>query len=84
MIIITRCPYRVSLLGGSSDLEWFVEENGKGMSLGFSIKLFTRIIISYRELNVRGILNLALERFTKILNLFHILKQSLWLNFFIM
>ncbi len=57
MIIITRCPYRVSLLGGSSDLEWFVEENGKGMSLGFSIKLFTRIIISYRKLNDRGILN---------------------------
>ena len=57
MIIISRCPYRVSLLGGSSDLDWYVNQNDYGISLGFSIKLYTRVIVTYRELNDRGILN---------------------------
>ena len=57
MIIISRCPYRVSLLGGSSDLDWYVNQYGYGISIGFSIKLFTRVIVSYRELSDRGILN---------------------------
>ena len=35
MIIISRCPYRVSLLGGSSDLDWYVNEYGEGIALGF-------------------------------------------------
>ena len=26
MIIISRCPYRISF-GGGSDLDWFVKEN---------------------------------------------------------
>ena len=57
MIIISRCPYRVSLLGGSSDLDWFVNQYGHGLSLGFSIKLYSRVIVSYKESNERGILN---------------------------
>ena len=57
MIIISRCPYRVSLLGGSTDLDWYVNQNEFGVALGFSIKLYTRVIISYRESSDRGILN---------------------------
>ena len=57
MIIISRCPYRVSLLGGSSDLDWYVNQNEYGIAIGFSIKLYTRIIISYRENSEKGILN---------------------------
>ena len=57
MIIISRCPYRVSLLGGSSDLDWYVNNNEYGVVIGFSIKLYTRVIISYRDSSDRGILN---------------------------
>ena len=57
MIIIARCPYRVSLLGGSSDLDWYVNQIGYGISIGFSIKKYTRVIVSYRETNEKGILN---------------------------
>ena len=57
MIIISRCPFRISLLGGSSDLDWYVNQFGYGISIGFSIKLFTRVIITYREHSDRGILN---------------------------
>ncbi len=57
MIVISRCPYRVSLLGGSSDLDWYVNQNEYGIALGFSIKLYTRVIISYRESSDSGILN---------------------------
>ncbi len=57
MIIISRCPYRISLLGGSSDLDWYVNQKGYGLSVGFSIKLFTRVIVSFRDYSDRGILN---------------------------
>ena len=57
MIIISRCPYRVSLLGGSSDLDWYVKNNEYGVAIGFSIKLYTRIMIAYRDNNDKGILN---------------------------
>ena len=57
MIIISRCPYRISLLGGSSDLDWYVNQTNYGVTLGFSVKLYTRVILSYRESSDRGILN---------------------------
>ena len=34
MIFIGKSPYRVSLLGGGSDLDWFVKENGFGIVRG--------------------------------------------------
>ena len=48
MIVISRCPYRISLLGGGSDLDWFVDKNGYGLSYGFSIKSYTRIALCKR------------------------------------
>ena len=57
MIIISRCPYRVSLLGGSSDLDWYVNDYGEGIALGFSIKLHSRVILALRESHQKGILN---------------------------
>mgnify|MGYP001336214313 CR=1 FL=1 len=47
MIFIGKSPYRVSLLGGSSDLDWFVKEKGFGTCLGFALKHY-----SYSVLNV--------------------------------
>ena len=43
MIVISRCPYRISLLGGGSDLDWFVKENKYGISLGYSLSKFSLV-----------------------------------------
>ncbi|MBO8221397.1 hypothetical protein [Prochlorococcus marinus] len=47
MIYIGKSPYRVSLLGGSSDLDWFVKDEGFGVCLGYSLDKY-----SYSVLNV--------------------------------
>ena len=58
MIIISKCPYRISLLGGSTDLEWFTNENKRGFCIGFTINYFSRVIVTYRsESFIRGLLN---------------------------
>ena len=57
MITIGKCPYRVSLLGGSSDLEWFVKEEGFGISLGFSLDQYSYSVINILPKNAKkGIL----------------------------
>ena len=57
MIIVSKCPYRISLLGGSSDLDWFVKRYGRGMSIGFSISAYSTLFLKSRNLGSRGILN---------------------------
>ena len=58
MIIVSRCPCRISLLGGSSDLDWFVNKKGKGFSVGLSVSSYSRVIVGYRGGNCsRGLLN---------------------------
>ena len=47
MIFIGKSPYRVSLLGGSSDLDWFVKKENFGVCLGYSLDKY-----SYSVLNV--------------------------------
>lgn len=47
MIFIGKSPYRVSLLGGGSDLDWFVKSKGYGVCLGYSLAKY-----SYSVLNV--------------------------------
>lgn len=47
MIFIGKAPYRVSLLGGGSDLDWFVKREGYGVCLGYSLDQY-----SYSVLNV--------------------------------
>lgn len=42
-VYLAKAPYRVSLLGGGSDLDWFVEQNGCGFSLGYSLNHFSTI-----------------------------------------
>ena len=82
MIIISRCPYRVSLLGGSSDLDWYVNQNQYGIAIGFSIKLYTRVIISYRESNDRGILNYSSrEEYKDIASISHPIIRSCFEKF---
>ena len=57
MIVVSKCPCRISLLGGGSDLEWFVKKHGFGMSIGFSVPIFSRVAIGFRSNNNRGLLN---------------------------
>ena len=47
MIFIGKSPYRVSLLGGGSDLDWFIKKNNFGVCLGYSLDQY-----SYSVLNV--------------------------------
>ena len=47
MIFIGKSPYRVSLLGGGSDLDWFVKKENFGVCLGYSLDKY-----SYSVLNV--------------------------------
>ena len=49
MIFVGKCPYRISLLGGGSDLDWFVDENGFGNSIGFSLDKYSYTVINKKE-----------------------------------
>ena len=49
MIFVGKCPYRVSLLGGGSDLDWFVEDEGFGNSIGFSLGKYSYTVINKRD-----------------------------------
>ena len=82
MIVISRCPYRVSLLGGSSDLDWYVNQNEYGIAIGFSIKLYTRVIISFRENGDKGILNYSSrEEYRDIESISHPIIRSCFKKF---
>ena len=47
-MIIASTPLRISLLGGSTDLEDFIEFNGDGKVISFPINLYTYISINER------------------------------------
>ncbi len=58
MIVASRCPCRISLIGGSSDLDWFVNKKGRGFSIGFAVGSYSRVILGFRGGNAtRGLLN---------------------------
>ena len=44
MIYFSQCPCRISLLGGGTDLDWFVNAEGYGYSLGFAINSYSNIV----------------------------------------
>ena len=47
-MIIASTPLRISLLGGSTDLEDFIEYNGNGKVISFPVNLYTYIAINER------------------------------------
>ena len=58
MIVVSKCPCRISLIGGSSDLDWFVNKKGRGFSVGFAVSSYSRVILGFRGGNAsRGLLN---------------------------
>ena len=46
-MIISKTPFRVSLFGGGTDLPKFLELNGKGATLGFSINKYCYIMFRH-------------------------------------
>jgi D-glycero-alpha-D-manno-heptose-7-phosphate kinase len=80
MIFIGRCPYRISLLGGGSDLDWFVAENGYGNSIGFSLAEYSYTVINKKDLSSKyGILNYSSrETYSSLDNIAHsLIRESL-------
>ena len=47
-MIIASCPLRVSLLGGSTDLEDFINHYGSGQVISFPVNLYTYVSINKR------------------------------------
>ena len=45
MIYVGKAPYRISLLGGGSDTEWFLNEKDYGYALGYSLNQFSYSVI---------------------------------------
>ena len=78
MIIISRCPYRISLLGGGSDLDWFVKENDYGFCLGYALSKYTYTVINQLSSRAkRGILNYSSrEEYSEIEDIAHPLIKS--------
>ena len=46
-MIISKCPLRVSLVGGSTDLQSFIDWNGRGSVISFPITLYSYLSIGY-------------------------------------
>ena len=42
-MIVAKCPLRISLIGGSTDLEGFLEKHGEGSVISFPCNLYTYI-----------------------------------------
>jgi D-glycero-alpha-D-manno-heptose-7-phosphate kinase len=47
-VLIASCPLRISLIGGSTDLEDFIEEYGHGEVINFPVNLYTYVSINKR------------------------------------
>ena len=50
-MIIAKCPLRIGLVGGSSDLQSYIDTHGIGAVVNFSVDLYTYVTISR---DVRG------------------------------
>ena len=60
MIIISKCPYRISLLGGGSDINWYLKEEGYGICLGTAFNQYSTIALAKTKAN-KGILNYSVR-----------------------
>tara|TARA_Y100000589_G_scaffold240187_1_gene227707 strand:+ start:184 stop:1170 length:987 start_codon:yes stop_codon:yes gene_type:complete len=77
MIYVSKAPYRISLLGGSSDLDWFVNKYKRGLTLGFSIDAYSTIFIKRRKSFQKGLLNYSShEEYSDIESITHPIIRS--------
>jgi D-glycero-alpha-D-manno-heptose-7-phosphate kinase len=54
-MITIKCPVRISLVGGSSDLDAYVDKHGKGSVISFTPKIYTYVSI-YKDILGRNTL----------------------------
>ena len=82
MIFIGKAPYRVSLLGGSSDLDWFVKENGYGLCLGYSLDKSSYSVVNVLPKNSsKGILEYSnREEYSEIEEIVHPIVREVLSN----
>jgi D-glycero-alpha-D-manno-heptose-7-phosphate kinase len=59
-VIVTKCPVRISLVGGSSDLELFLDKNKKGSVISIPCSLNTYISVHENNRN-KYIINYSLS-----------------------
>jgi len=58
MIILCQCPLRVSLLGGGTDLDWYLRRGKRSSAIGFAIKGNNTVAAMKRDNGCdKGILN---------------------------
>lgn len=65
MIQVTKCPLRVSLAGGSTDLQGYLEKYGNGEVISFTPNLFTYIIMKVSSDEYYKIVYSKVERVLK-------------------
>lgn len=53
-MIIAKCPLRISLVGGSTDLDSFINRFGRGSIVGFPCNLYTSIILQRDKLGLNS------------------------------
>ena len=44
-MIISRCPLRISLVGGSTDLQEFIDHHGRGSVISLACNLYTYVTL---------------------------------------
>ena len=80
MITIGKSPYRISLLGGGSDLDWFLQAENTGVSLGYSLNKFSYSVVNILdEKSTSGIINYSVrENYREIDEIVHpLIKEAL-------
>ena len=65
MIQVTKCPFRISLAGGSTDLQEYLEQYGEGAVISFTPNLFTYIIMKKSSDNHYKIIYSNVEKVAK-------------------
>lgn len=55
-MITVKCPVRISLVGGSSDLDAYIDKHGKGSVISFTPQIYTYVSI-YKDLIGRNALD---------------------------
>lgn len=63
-MIISKCPLRVSLIGGSTDLQSFINKFGKGSVISFPSNLYTYITINKNITNNNYKINYSISENT--------------------
>lgn len=54
-MIISKCPVRISLAGGSTDLDFFLQKYGRGTVISFSANIYSYITLNTDRMGLNGL-----------------------------